>query len=96
VTRKNTTNETKEKPSSNSFNILQQIPEDMDELQIPPQEAAFQGNTKGKMVNTHVLEQIHPLLTTHSKDGEPSDLEEGDVEMDLDEQDLVGIDLVHL
>jgi len=32
VTRKTVTHSTKELPSSNSFDVLQQIPEDMDEL----------------------------------------------------------------
>jgi hypothetical protein len=96
VTRKTTTNATREPPSNNSFDVLHQIPENMDEPQIPPLVVAFQRNTKGKMVNTPVLEKIHPIPTSHTKDGEPFKLEEGDVEMDLDEQDLVGIDLVHL
>ena len=65
-------------------------------VQIPPQEATTQSNTKGKMMNTPVLEQIHPISPSLIKDGEASDLEEGDVKMDLDEHDLNGIDLVHL
>jgi hypothetical protein len=48
------------------------------------------------MVETPVLEQIPPISTSSTKDDEPLDLEEGDVEMDLDEQDLTGIDLEHL
>jgi hypothetical protein len=85
VTRKTVTNATKELLSSNVFDVLQQILEDMDESQIPPREVVFQGNTKGKMVNTPILEHIQPIPTSHTKDGEPYDLEEGDVETHLDE-----------
>jgi hypothetical protein len=61
-----------------------------------PLKNATQCNPKGKMMNTPVLEQIHPIPPSHTKDSEASDLEEGDVEMDLDEHDLAGVDLVHL
>jgi hypothetical protein len=36
----------KEPPSNNSFDGLQQIPEDVDKPQIPPQETAIHINTK--------------------------------------------------
>jgi len=85
---------TKEPPSNNSFDALQQIPKDMDEPQISPQDVETQCNPKGKTTNTLVLEQIHPIPPSHIKDGEASNLEEGDAEMDLDKHDLAGVDPV--
>jgi hypothetical protein len=63
----------------------------MDEPQIPPRDVSFQRNTEGKTMNTLVLEKIHPFPTSHTNDGEPFELEEGDVKMYLDDQDLAGI-----
>jgi hypothetical protein len=96
VARKIAATATREPPSNNPFDALHQIPENMDAPQVPPMAEALHGNTKGKMVETPVLEKIPPIPTSSTKDDEPLDLEDGDAEMDLDEQDLAGIDLEHL
>jgi len=96
VARKTSATATKEPPSSNPFDDLHQIPENMDAPQVPHTADALHGNTKGKTMETLVLEQIPPISTSSTKDDEPLDLEEGDIKMDLDEQDLTGIDLEHL
>jgi hypothetical protein len=46
----------KEPPSNKSFDVLQKIPEYMDEPQIPPQETATHNNTKGTITSTPFLE----------------------------------------
>jgi hypothetical protein len=96
VARKTSATATREPPSSNPFDDLHQIPENMDAPQVPPTVDALHGYTKGKTMETPVLEQIPPISTSSTKDDEPLDLEEGDIKMDLDEQDLTGIDLEHL
>lgn len=96
VARKTSATATREPPSSNPFDDLHQIPENMDAPQVPPTANALHGNTKGKTMETPVLEQIPPISTSSTKDDEPLDLEEVYVEIDLDEQDLTGIDLEHL
>jgi hypothetical protein len=53
-------------------------------------------NTKGKMVETPVVEKTSSIPASNAKDVELLDPEDGDAEMDLDEQDLAGIDLEHL
>lgn len=96
VARKTSATATREPPSSNPFDDLHQIPENMDAPQAPPTVDALHGYMKGKTMETPVLEQIPPISTSSTKDDEPLDLEEGDIKMDLDEQDLTGIDLEHL
>jgi hypothetical protein len=54
--RKNVYTTNKEPPSTNSFDILQQLPEDMDELQLPPQGITTHNNAKDNPSNTLVLE----------------------------------------
>jgi hypothetical protein len=48
------------------------------------------------MVETPIVEKFSSIPTSNATNVEPLDPEDGDVEMDLDEKDLVGIDLVHL
>jgi hypothetical protein len=60
----------------------------MDAPQIPPTMEVQQGQTKGKVVETPVMEQTSSIPASNAMDVEPLDPEDGDAEMDLDEQDL--------
>jgi hypothetical protein len=87
---------TKEPTSNNQFEALQQLPENMDALQVPPTEKTHQNPEKGKVVGAPGMAQTTPPPSSNTTSIEPSEIEDGDVEMDLYEQDLAGVDLEHL
>jgi hypothetical protein len=68
----------------------------MDSPQVPPIEKTNQNPEKGKVVDTPGMAQITSLPSSNTTNIKPSEIEDGDAEMDLDEHDLVGVDLVHL
>jgi hypothetical protein len=68
----------------------------MDAPQVPPTEKSNQKLEKGKVVDTPGMVQTTSPPKSNTKDIEPLEIEDGDAEMDLDEQDLVGVDMVHL
>jgi hypothetical protein len=45
---------------------------------------ALHGNTKGKMVETPVVEQVSSIPASSAKDNELLDPEDGNAEMDLE------------
>jgi hypothetical protein len=91
-----TTMTNKESPSNNPFDALQQLPENMDAPQVPSTEKTQQNQEKGKAVDTPGIEKTTSLPSSNTTAVEPSETEDGDAEMDLDEKDLAGVDLEHL
>jgi hypothetical protein len=96
VSRKKVTTTTREPPSNNPFDALHQIPENMDYPQVPPKAKALHGNMKGKIVDTPFMEKISSIPASSAKDDKLLHPEDEDAEIDLDEQDLNGIDLENL
>jgi hypothetical protein len=68
----------------------------MDAPQVPPTEKTHQNPEKGKVVDTPGMAQTTSPPSSNTTAIEPSEIEDGDAEMDLDEQDLAGVDLEHL
>jgi hypothetical protein len=68
----------------------------MDAPQVPSTEEAQQNQEKGKAVDTPGIEKTSYFPISNTTVVEPLVTEYGDVEMDLDEKDLAGVDLEHL
>jgi hypothetical protein len=64
--------------------------------QAPPSEKTPLNPAKGKAQETQGKTPIIPTTSSTAAALDPSEAEDGDVEMELDEKDLAGVDLEHL
>jgi hypothetical protein len=78
--RKTVATATREPPSSNPFDALHRVPENMDTPQIPPMTEVQQGQTKGKTVETPIVEKTSSIPASNAMDVKPLDPEDGDAE----------------
>jgi hypothetical protein len=72
---------------------LQQHPESMEASQALPIDKTPQNPEKGKAKEAPGQTQTIPSPRSNTTAFEPSEIEDGDAEMDLYEQELAGVDL---
>jgi hypothetical protein len=86
----------KEPSTNNSFDALQHIPENLDELPTPPSAQPIVSPSLDLALNSPMIEKTNPYPPINNIDSEAHFPEEGEAEMELEDQDLAGVDLVHL
>ena len=91
-----TTQTIKEPTTSNQIDILQQQTEGREASQAPPSKKKPLNLVKGKAQETQGQTPIIPTTSSTATALDPSEAEDGDMEMELDEQDLAGVDLEHV
>jgi hypothetical protein len=88
--------ENKDLTTNNQYEILQNQPENPPASQASPTEKTPQQTGKEKAGEAQDLNLPTSPTCSNTKTVEQTKIEDGDVEMDLDEQELAGVDLEHL
>jgi hypothetical protein len=96
TSKKKPTPAIKETSTINSFDALQHLPENLDEHPTPPSAQPVVSHSPYLALNSPMIEKTTPYPPINSIDSEAHFPEEGEVEMELEDQDPTRVDLVHL